>query len=140
MWERSIACGSIEFAFYSRPRSPRDTLHRRFVCASRGRRGDNVEPSVPDLPAIRQQLSLTTPHAALCDLDAIRVMSSADMWEQVGVWWCASGWLVNGMQELRACGGWRSPRGYTSRASSVIATALGVALRWLDGQTGDQRR
>jgi len=39
MWESSTACGSIEFAFYSRPKSPKDTLHRRFVCSARGRPG-----------------------------------------------------------------------------------------------------
>jgi Putative transposase of IS4/5 family (DUF4096) len=32
-----------------------------------------------DLPAIRQQQGLTTPHAAPCHFDAIRLLSSVDM-------------------------------------------------------------
>jgi len=41
------------------------------------------------------------PHSALCRLDAIRVLSSADVWERVVEWWSGSGWLVNGMQGFR---------------------------------------
>jgi hypothetical protein len=49
-------------------------------------------------PAIRQELRLTTPHAAPSGPDAIRVLGSADVGEQVDERWCGSGWLVNGMQ------------------------------------------
>jgi hypothetical protein len=40
----------------------------------------------PHLPAIRQQPSLTTPYAAPCRFDVIRVRSSTDVWERVDEW------------------------------------------------------
>src|SRR5215207_739927 len=72
---------------------------------------------IPDLPAIRQQLSLTSPHAAPCGLDAISVVSSVDVGERVDEWWCVSGWLVNGMQGVR---GFKSPQLHPR--STVLST------------------
>jgi hypothetical protein len=53
------------------------------------------------LPAIRQQPSLTTPYAASCRFDVVRVLSSTDVEERVDEWWGVRGRLVNGMQGVR---------------------------------------
>ena len=61
-------------------------FHRRFV---------------PQTASNPPATCLTMPHSAPCRLDAIRVLSRADVWERVLEWWGANGWLVNGMQEVR---------------------------------------
>jgi hypothetical protein len=48
-----------------------------------GGRSDDVEPSVPDLPAIRQQPSLTSPQPASCRFISICVLSSTDVRQRV---------------------------------------------------------
>jgi hypothetical protein len=54
-----------------------------------------------ELPAIRQQRRLTSPHKAPRRPSAIDVLSSADIGERMGACWDESGWLVNGMQGVR---------------------------------------
>lgn len=54
-----------------------------------------------NLPAIRQQPSLASPHAAPCRFDCICVLSNTDVGRRMSTYWDGTPWLLNGMQAVR---------------------------------------
>ena len=81
-----------------------------------------------ELPAIRQQPSLTSPHAAPCRFDAIGLLTSADWRLRVGTGWGVSGWLVNGMQGVRVRA---AARHCTSRSLAWHVSAIEASAVYL---------
>jgi hypothetical protein len=93
---------SLPCAQYPQPNSPQDSIAPEVrVPIREADRATTLRRLCPELPAICQQLSLTSPQPAPCRFIPICVLSSIDIRQRVDACCGASGWLVNGMQGVR---------------------------------------
>ena len=112
---------SLPCAQYPQPNSPQDSIAPEVrVPIREADRATTLRRLCPELPAICQQLSLTSPQPAPCRFIAICVLSSIDIRQRVDACCGASGWLVNGMQGVRGS----NPLSSTTTTPQVSGSVL----------------